>query len=664
MHEDQARREGDKIGRYVVISRVAAPGEIWLYNATDSISVSGGTKVIIREAVTEKMLAAFEALKDCQGFLVRDTFSTDGKHYVVFSAPDIKPYSASIGKLSAEELKSQLLLLLPDLEKMHALGLVHGALSAATISQMKNGYPGILGLEQASFDQSPATDIRMLSAYCQQLLSDEAKDNKSSLMAAIQAGLGRGDAPSIASFTEFRKAIFNKKPAEILSFNPSTGAGVRTIGAAAVCALSISLAALTLQNHSPNSVSIDTIPDFSIIPAATPTAPGQIDVQSDAVSVSESSVIQPLKPFVTPMTLDVQSSPSAPMQQVKTKTMSAPQVATIRPPPLRVKTSPNPPSVMRAPDATLPPEHAFAPDLILSEAPAIRSSAPASSAMHETRRIELPARDVDSQPTQERTPFPRLPQPSEIATNQTTTSLVPINVPVGHIKDCVECPMLVVISNNSTRQGFAIGRTEVTLEEFETFLRETNQWPLDTDTDLYQEKLRDRSPFELGFNQTGLHPATHISYEDAEAYVSWLSARTGQTYRLPTRDEWLHAALQGKSTRYVWGNRKRHQCKFANGADATLREMLPLKPAGWCKDSYEATAPVASFQPNELGLFDMSGNLAEWVSECSRPLHSKIACTVGGSWSSTPESLEIKSYEMEHIETRANTIGIRVIRDL
>ena len=94
----------------------------------------------------------------------------------------------------------------------------------------------------------------------------------------------------------------------------------------------------------------------------------------------------------------------------------------------------------------------------------------------------------------------------------------------------------------------------------------------------------------------------NVSQEDAKAYATWLSAQTGKPYRLPSESEWEYAARSDTRTRYSWGDEigvNRANCDGCGSA--------------W---DDEHTAPVGRFAANAFGLFDMHGNVYEWVEDC------------------------------------------------
>ena len=97
----------------------------------------------------------------------------------------------------------------------------------------------------------------------------------------------------------------------------------------------------------------------------------------------------------------------------------------------------------------------------------------------------------------------------------------------------------------------------------------------------------------------------NVSWEDAQAYVSWLSQQTGARYRLLSEAEWEYVARAGSRTARYWGESESGRCRYANGY------------ARSCDDGYEwETAPVGSFAPNVFGLYDVLGNVYEWMEDC------------------------------------------------
>ena len=113
-----------------------------------------------------------------------------------------------------------------------------------------------------------------------------------------------------------------------------------------------------------------------------------------------------------------------------------------------------------------------------------------------------------------------------------------------------------------------------------------------------------------GFVQDASHPVVCISWSDAQEYALWLTHRTGHHYRLLTEDEWEYAARAGTTTAYPWGAKASHE-----HANYGLEECCGPATSG--ADRWEFTSPVGSFPPNAFGLYDMHGNVFEWIETCA-----------------------------------------------
>lgn len=171
---------------------------------------------------------------------------------------------------------------------------------------------------------------------------------------------------------------------------------------------------------------------------------------------------------------------------------------------------------------------------------------------------------------------------------------------------------------------FYMGKYEVTLGEFRKFLSDTGymteaergdgcwiyigtRYRLDTG----------KSWRDPGFPQSPRQPVVCVSWNDSVAFSQWLSRKSGREYRLPTEAEWEYAARSGgKRHKYSWGA----GIPSANIADESLRRQFPERDIsykgniwGGYDDGYIFTAPVGTYEPNELGLHDMTGNACEWV---------------------------------------------------
>jgi formylglycine-generating enzyme required for sulfatase activity len=120
---------------------------------------------------------------------------------------------------------------------------------------------------------------------------------------------------------------------------------------------------------------------------------------------------------------------------------------------------------------------------------------------------------------------------------------------------------------------------------------------------------------------TDYHPVMCVSWDDAQAYLAWLSQTTGKHYRLPSEAEWEYAASAGSKARYPFGDDPAAICKYGNVFDRSGKaaiERLTGKSRQEidCDDRAELTTVVGMYAPNAFGLYDMLGNVGEFVEDC------------------------------------------------
>lgn len=179
-----------------------------------------------------------------------------------------------------------------------------------------------------------------------------------------------------------------------------------------------------------------------------------------------------------------------------------------------------------------------------------------------------------------------------------------------------------------------------------------------------------------GYEQTDQHPVVCVSWKDARAFCRWLSELEQREYRLPTEAEWEYACRAGTSTLFSSGESIRSVQGFANTGDQALKRQFPLarNRAPW-NDGFAFTAPVASFQPNPFGLFDMHGNVGEWCEDWfqsrgdqpSGPAssgESRWRVVRGGSWYNTPSSCRSSGRHDGVPTARSTTNGFRIVRSV
>jgi formylglycine-generating enzyme required for sulfatase activity len=176
-----------------------------------------------------------------------------------------------------------------------------------------------------------------------------------------------------------------------------------------------------------------------------------------------------------------------------------------------------------------------------------------------------------------------------------------------------------------------------------------------------------------GFDQDERHPVVCVSWNDAQAYVQWQAKESGKAYRLPTEAEWEYAARSGgKKYKYSWGN----DAPSGNIADESAKRQFPT----WVvwngyDDGYVYTSPVGTYKPNELGLYDMTGNAWQWLNdwygekyydESSRnnpkgPATGERKVLRGGSWFGVPRFVRASVRFRSDPANRFTNLGFRLV---
>ncbi|WP_066469400.1 SUMF1/EgtB/PvdO family nonheme iron enzyme [Bosea sp. WAO] len=253
------------------------------------------------------------------------------------------------------------------------------------------------------------------------------------------------------------------------------------------------------------------------------------------------------------------------------------------------------------------------------------------------------------------------PQTASVAPGRTSAAPGPARI----IRDCDDCPELALIPAGGFEMGsnemfefekpvrtvtignpFYIGTREVTFAEWDACVAQGG----------CSHRPGDRN---LG---RGNRPVTDIHWNDAGAYVVWLSLKTGRKYRLPTEAEWEYAARAGTATSYPWGNAIDKEKANCVGCNAQPRRQA---------------IEVGQFPPNAFGLYDMAGNAAEWVADCwsesyrasprDGSAYSPPGCRErvlrGGSFNNDPRYLRSAARFKYESDVRFYTNGFRVVRE-
>jgi formylglycine-generating enzyme required for sulfatase activity len=238
---------------------------------------------------------------------------------------------------------------------------------------------------------------------------------------------------------------------------------------------------------------------------------------------------------------------------------------------------------------------------------------------------------------------------------------------LSQFEDCADiCPTLIVIPPGTFEMGtpddepgrhasegprhrvtvprFAMGKYEVTVKQWAAFMHDTGRGVIATD----KRCTWDRPALA----HSDAHPATCFYWHEAQAYVDWLSVKTGFRYRLPSEAEWEYAARAGTTTAFHFG-------AVADPTHAQYAWNQSLSGSA-TRDAPKGMGRVGSFAPNAFGLHDMHGNAWEWVQDCwnenyvGAPADGSAWITGdclrrvvrGGSWDQRPRGL--RSGRREH----------------
>ena len=260
-------------------------------------------------------------------------------------------------------------------------------------------------------------------------------------------------------------------------------------------------------------------------------------------------------------------------------------------------------------------------------------------------------------------------------------------------QDCEECPEMVVVPAGSFMMGsssheesraddegpqhrvtipapFAVGRYEVTRGEFARFVEAAGHSTGNSCRTYEDGRWEDRSGLnwrDPGYRQDNREPVVCVSWEDAKAYVNWLSRETGKPYRLLSEAEWEYSARAGTTGPFHFG--ATISADQANYTYGSVRTRVFRK----------TTVPVGSFPANGFGLHAVHGNVWERVEDCwhesyrGAPSDGSAWVTGGdcgkrvvrgGSWNSDPSFLRSANRDRDSAEFRLNNGGFRVARTL
>ena len=265
---------------------------------------------------------------------------------------------------------------------------------------------------------------------------------------------------------------------------------------------------------------------------------------------------------------------------------------------------------------------------------------------------------------------PAGPVAAEPAPRTTPPATVAIGLPGKTIQDSLKSggmgPRMVVIPAGKFQMGssrstnpderprrevmvapFAVSQYEITFAQYDQFAEATGRG----------------KPGSLGMAR-GVNPVISVSWNDARAYADWLSAETGQQYRLASEAEWEYMASTGKRTPFWWGFEKGAKRAHCFDCDSGLDTSKPVK--------------VGNFEANPFGIYDTAGNVAEWVQDCwyksyeGAPEYAsaredgdcRLRTVRGGAYRTPAQSIRSAKRDKFESDRSYDHIGIRVVREI
>lgn len=249
-------------------------------------------------------------------------------------------------------------------------------------------------------------------------------------------------------------------------------------------------------------------------------------------------------------------------------------------------------------------------------------------------------------------------------------------------RDCSECPEMVVVPAGSFKMGadsheplsdsaqpqhavtirkaFAVGIYDVTFDQWDSCVNDNG--------------CSGYTAASQGWGRS-TRPVIYVSWHDAQGFILWLNKKVRPPaepgvptppgpYRLLTEAEWEYAARAGTTTTYYWGDTRENGYANCDGCGS--------------KWDNQQTAPTGSFPPNPFGLYDMSGNVLQWVQDCGHKNYDGAPTNGtawetgicdsrvlrGGSWFNSPYYLRPSQRYLTSPAFRANNAGFRVAKTL
>ena len=279
-----------------------------------------------------------------------------------------------------------------------------------------------------------------------------------------------------------------------------------------------------------------------------------------------------------------------------------------------------------------------------------------------------------------------LAEPSQSALSRLRVAEIRPDHRAGFIyTDCEGCPEMIVVPTGRFRLGspraevgrnedegpqkritfsepFSVSRFEVTFEQWDQ---------------CYSEGGCRHRPDDQGRGR-GDRPVVDVNWNDANAYVSWISRKSGNPYRLLSEAEWEYTSKAGTDGAFSFGSNERELCEHGNVADLSARSEFPRWRVVECRDGFVFPAPVGSYRANSFGVYDLYGNVREWVQDCFKrgyehlnqagEAHDPSGCEIrvfrGGGWIDVPQLLRSSNRNGAAPDDRNARTGFRIARTM
>jgi formylglycine-generating enzyme required for sulfatase activity len=235
---------------------------------------------------------------------------------------------------------------------------------------------------------------------------------------------------------------------------------------------------------------------------------------------------------------------------------------------------------------------------------------------------------------------------------------------------------------------FFLGKYEVTKGQFKKFVEEASyvtdaeadgapNWGYTADAHHPFEARPEFNWADWGVDQSDASPVVNVSWNDAMAFCYWLSQKEGKVYRLPTEAEWEYACRAGTTTRFYNGDDPEALTQIGNVWDAAAKAQFPAVLNQLASsDGWAFTSPSAKFQPNNFGLYDMTGNAREWCSDWydknyyanspeldpAGPASGTVRVSRGGGWNSPAAQCSSARRGYGEPSARDFNLGFRVVQ--